>query len=253
MAGLTNALTYNLYLAAITNLAVVDTPTLVSGVATTNDPNFQAMIPNMLDYSELMIQRDLDLMALETSQTYALVSGNSLFQVPVSDFVTVRTIEANSAPLTPVSKEFIQNVYGSGATPGQPLYFAPYGGDQATAGQTSTNFLLGPPPSAAYGVTVTGTVRMPSLYLQATPTNAATGTTFISTWLPDLLVQASMQYVAEYQRNFLANSSDPQMPGAYMAAYQKLLAGAGVEEARKRFAASGWSAAAPAPVATAAR
>lgn len=241
MTSPTNALSYNLYVAAITNLAVVDAPTLVSGVATTDDPNFQALIPNMLDYAELRIQRDMDLLPLETSRTYTLSSGVNTLPLPVADFVTVRTIEANGVPLLPVSKEFIQNCYGSGSTLGSPTYFAMYGGDSATAGNTSNIILVGPPPAGAYGVTVTGTTRAPSLYLNATTPLAASAFTFISQWLPDLLVQASMIYLSLYQRNYLPTSNDPQMMGAFEQQYQTLMGAARTEELRKRFSASAWS------------
>jgi hypothetical protein len=237
----TNALTYNLYIAAITNLAVVDPPTLVAGVATTNDPNFQALIPNMLDYAELRLQRDLDLLPLETERSYALTSGTQAFSFPVADFVTIRTILVNGVPLLPVTKEYCQNVYGTASTLGPPQVFAMYGGDAATAGNTSNNIILGPPPDQAYPMVVTGTTRAPSLYLNATTPLAATATTFISTWLPDLLIQASMIYLSLYQRNYLPTSNDPQMMGAFESQYQTLMNAARTEELRKRFSASAWS------------
>jgi hypothetical protein len=156
----------------------------------------------------------------------------------------------NGAPLTPVSKEFIQNVYGSNALTAQPQYFAVYGGDFSTFGATYQNVIVGPWPDQTYPVVLTGTVRLPTLANYATSGQASTATTFISTWLPDLLIQASMIYVSQYQRNFNPTSNDPQMPGAYEAQYQTLLKGAGVEEARKKFQSAAWSSYSPAPVAT---
>ena len=82
---------------------------------------------------------------------------------------------------------------------------------------------------------------MPTLYLQATTLLAATGTTFISSWLPDLFVMASMIYVSGFQRNFGAMASDPEMSMSYEAQYKALLPGAATEELRKRFEASAWS------------
>ena len=75
--------------------------------------------------------------------------------------------------------------------------------------------------------------------------------TFISTYLPDLLVIASMVYVSGYQRNWSSTSDDPQMAVNYEKQYQTLLKGALVDVAQKRFAARDWTSAPPAPVAEA--
>lgn len=74
--------------------------------------------------------------------------------------------------------------------------------------------------------------------------------TFISQYLPDLLVMASMVYISAYQRNFGKESDDPQMAQSYEGQYQTLLKSATVEEARKKFDAAGWSSQSPATVAT---
>lgn len=74
--------------------------------------------------------------------------------------------------------------------------------------------------------------------------------TFISEYLPDLLIMASMVYISAYQRNFGRQSDDPQMAQSYENQYQLLLRSAGVEEARKKFEAGGWSSQSPSSVAT---
>lgn len=254
MTAPTTPLTYNGFVAQLAVLAVLSTTT-TNGVTSTSDAALNTALPEVLNYAELRLQRDLALQALQTSSnSYSFVSGANLFQVPVADFVVVDTISVNTGssvvPLTPTSKEFIQNVYGSSAGSGVPAYVAPYGGDQSTAGQTSTNFIVGPWPDQSYPAVVTGMQRAPSLALYATQADAATKVTWLSTWLPDLLVIASMIYVSAEQRNWSAQSDDPRMALSYEAQYQALLAGAQVEEARKRFAASGWSAAASPVAAT---
>ena len=62
-----------------------------------------------------------------------------------------------------------------------------------------------------------------------------------------------MIYVSAYQRNFGRANDDPQMAVTYESQYQALLQGASVEEARKKFEASGWSSQSPAPVASPSR
>lgn len=233
-------LTWNTWVSAVANLAVEDV-SLIGGVMTGN-ANFNQALATAISYSELRIERDLDLLALETTRTYTLTSGNNILPLSANDFVTVRTIEAAGVPLLPVSKEFIQNCYGSASASGPPIYFAMYGGDLATGGNVSNNVLLGPPPDQPYATTVTGTIRMPSLYLTAISPTAATATSWISTNLPDALIMCAMVSISAYQRNFSGMSAnDPQMPVSYETQYQELMSAAKIEELRKRFTASAWS------------
>lgn len=237
----TNALSYNEYVTQLANLAVTQVQT-TAGVVEGVDAAFTLLIPQALNYSELRIQRDCNLLPLQTENTaYTLTSSNNILRVSTDDFVTMQTVMVNGAPLLPVSKEFLQNVYGTANPLAQPTYMAMRGGDAATAGKTWIEVIVGPWPDAAYPVTIIGTTRMPSLYKSATTPLAATGTTWISTWLPDLLLMASMIVVSGFQRNFSATSDEPSMPANYEKQYQALLAGAATEEARKRFEASAWS------------
>lgn len=253
MTANTVPLTYNTYIAAVAALAVVDVE-IVSGVAQSNASGFNAITPQMLNYAELRIQRDMDILPLQTSNTYALTPNNNQLQIPVDDFVTLQTISVQTGgqtyPLMSVTKEFLQNVYGSAANLAIPTFFAMYGGDRATGGNTYNNVILGPWPDAAYPIVVTGTIRAPSLYLKATTLLAATATTFISTYYPDMLIMASMIYASAYQRNWGKMSDDPAMAMSYEAAYRALLPAASTEEMRKRFESSAWSSMAPAVAAS---
>ena len=249
----TNPLTYNLYVQQIATLAVLDTTT-VSGVVQGVDASFNLLIPSMLNYAELRIQRDLDLLPSQTQRTYSLTAGNNSLQISVNDFVTIQTLSINSNnvfyPMLPATKDFLLNVYGSPTSTDMPQYYAMYGGDLSTGGNTYNNIIVGPYPDSNYNVVATGTVRLPTLYQNATPSLAATGTTFISTYLPDLLVQASMIYITEFQRNFGASSNDPAMGVTYESQYQTLLRSASVEESRKKFTAAAWSSMSPAVAAS---
>jgi len=142
-------------------------------------------------------------------------------------------------PLLPTTKEFLDAVYGSSFTAnrGQPQYFVPF---------NETLFYLGPVPDKAYPVEVVGTYRPNSL-------SSTNPTTFISLYLPDVFIMASMIYISAYQRNFGRANDDPQMAITYESQYQALLKSALVEEARKTFESSGWSSQSPATVATPSR
>src|ERR1019366_4663564 len=107
--------------------------------------------------------------------------------------------------------EFLQNIYNDSASLGSPIYYAVYGGDLLTGGNTTQYVMVGPYPDQAYPVLLTGTIRMPTLYGFANTAQAGVNATWISTYLPDLLIMASMIYVSGFQRNFSKASDDPSM------------------------------------------
>jgi hypothetical protein len=246
-------LSYDSYIKNLAVLAVINTET-VGGSTRAVDPNFNQIVPQMINYAELRIQRDLDLLPMQQQQSYALQVGVPSFAFPMNDFVTVQNMVVSGggkySALAPTTKEWIQNVYPDSTVEGLPKYFAPLGGDAASSGPTTMIYMLAPSPDQAYNLLVTGTARMPSLAWFANSPQSATGTTFISTFLPDLLLMASMVYISGYQRNFSAASDDPNMAVNYEKQYQTLLKGAMGEELRKRFRASAWSSEAPSPAAT---
>ena len=236
------SLTYSSYVQQIATLAVVPV----------TDQNYTIIIPSMIDYAELRMQRDLDFLSTQIStSSYAFTSGNNQLTLPTSQFIVPQTFEVidgsgNSTPLLAVGKEFIQNVYGSGSTTGIPQYFAVYGGDTATTGNTSQYMIVGPTPNSGYTVRLTGTVR-------SAPLSATNTTTFISTYLPDMFIMASMIYISAYQRNFGRANDDPAMAQTYESQYQALKASALIEENRKKFEAAAWTSYSPAPAATPSR
>ena len=248
----TTPLSYNGFVTQIGVMAVVGSTT-TAGITTLSDPAAQAIIPQMLNYAELRIQRDLDIdQALVPSTSYSLTAGNNLLQLSTNDFITVESIQATvngvPVPLTPTSKEFIQNIFNSAASAGPPLYFADVGGDQLTGGVTFNNFIIGPIPDAAYPLTIYGVQRLPTLNaFGSSQATASTSFTFISTYYPDLLLMAAMVYISAYQRNFGRMSDDPAMAQSYEGQYQVLKAAALGEESRRRFEGDDWTSE-PAPV-----
>ena len=255
---MTTGLTYNTYVEQICTMAVLQWAIDGSGVAypvdypsdpqnVTLNPS-QVMFPQMITYAENRIYRDLDFLFTQTVRNYACTIGDNILAVPTTDFITIQTLSINSSgtaytPLLATTKEFIRNVYGDPTAAGLPQYFAMYGGDLATYGQTSNNIELGPYPDQAYAVRVTGTVRPSSL-------SSSNTTTFVSTYLPDLMIMASMIYVSAYQRNFGRANDDPQMAQSYETQYKELLKASYIEEARKKFQAGAWTAYSPAQAAS---
>lgn len=257
----TNPLSYNLYVQQLGIMAVAQTQA-VGGVYQFVDAPLQGALPQALNYAELRIQRDIDFLNARSSNTYTLTQGNNVFPLPVNDFLIVETAEivqlsggavVNSSPLTPVSKEFIQNCYGGMFSANMPSYFAMYGDTFGDGANTNINILLGPPPNYAYPLRITGVTRLPTLAQYATIGPADTSYTYISEFMPDMLIMASMIYLSAFQRNFSATSDNQEMPMTYEKQYQALRLGAISEENRKKFQASGWSSYSTPTAATAAR
>lgn len=214
---------------------------VINGTFTYTDPNYTSIIPSMIDYAELRMQRDIDFLNVSDTLSFSCTPNNqSLTLGSGYPFVTIQNIGIQDPSTgyvlqcTPVTKEFLYAVYPIGSTSGIPKFFAPF---------NDNIMLLGPIPDQAYGANVTGTVRFPSL----SPTNT---TTFISTYLPDVFIMASMIYISAYQRNFGKLADDPQMAMTYESQYQALLRGAIMDEARKSFEAGGWTSNPPAAAAT---
>lgn len=226
---MTTGLTYSQYKTQIANLAIVPE----------TDPNFVILLPQMITYAENRIYRDLDL--LSTVTTYdqsATASGVRTVVIPQGTFVTIQNVNALTDTTTrntllPVTKEFLDNVWGSSSGSSLPKYFALL---------NDTTIIFGPWPDAIYPLEIIGTIRPPSLA-------ADNPTTFISLYLPDLMIMASMIFISAYQRDFGRQSDDPQMAMSYEAQYQALLKGATVEEYRKKFESVGWTSMSPSPVA----
>jgi hypothetical protein len=241
------------YITQIATMAVVDT----------TDPNFLNILPAMITYAENRIYRELDFLFSSISTTaYTLTTGNRQLSVPAGTFVVPEQInvllplgvtDPNAAtryPLLATTKEFLDAAYGDYTNLAMPKYFCPF---------DDYLFYVGPFPDQNYTVEIVGTYRPQSFGPSNTDTTFLTNyqtytgtaypnyantttTTFISLYLPELFIMASMIYISAYQRNFSsAMGNDPQMPITYETQYQALLKSALEEENRKKFEAAAWS------------
>lgn len=234
---MTTGLNYTSYLAQIALLAVVS-PT---------DTNFLAALPMAITDAENRLCRELDFLTFVTpNTTFALTANFRYMNIPLGTFVTIQNVNVITPagqtnpdlpgnfrnPLTPTDKSLLDAVYGSNTVTDVPQWYAMI---------NESSFVVGPWPDQSYGLEIVGTVRPASL-------SATNATTFISTYMPDLFIAASMVYVSAYQRDFGRTSDDPQLATTWESHYQTLKAGAQVEEARKKMQASAWSSMSP-PVA----
>lgn len=232
------SLTYDQYVGQITNLMVIGS----------TDPNFTTMLPGMIDYAEGRCYRELDLLVTRVTTTTTLSSGVRDVSVPSSlgyyrvvENVNVLTSTSATlatgtrAPVVMVSRDFIDNVYPSGiANTGLPLFCAM---------NTNTTMVLGPSPDAGYTAEIVGTI-------QPTPLSSGNPTTFLTAYLPDVFVAASMVFASAYMRDFGAGTDNPQMSGSWESQYNTLLQSASVETLRQKYQSGGWTHAKPSPVAT---
>lgn len=241
MAGLT----YTTYVSALTTLMVIDD-------ATNTESGFPQILPDIIDYAEQRSYRDLDLLSTvvrDSSATLTVATRNftlptTLGRFVVTNGINVITPSSQTNPelgtrnqLTPCSRDVLEVLWPSATGAGVPTLYAPI---------TDQSFIVGPFPDATYTVEVIGTIRPNAL-------SATNTTTYLSQYLPDLFLAASMIFVSGFQKNFGSQSDDPAAAMSWEAQYGKLLASAATEEQRKRYASGGWASLSPTPIATPSR
>ncbi len=215
----------------------------------TTAADFQLALVNTIDDAEQRLYRELQLLnTVQRDSSSAFVTGTRTFNLPtsLSTFFVVDSIYAITPAgqttadvgtrnfLTPASRPFIDALFPSSNGSGVPAYFAP---------TTQTSFIVGPWPDQAYQAEVVGTFR-PS------PISATNATTILSVFFPDLLIAASMVFLAGWMKNYGAAVDDPQQGVTWEQHLGKLLTSAQTEEAMKKFTSQGWSSKAPAQLAT---
>lgn len=217
---------YTQYIAYLSNTLVVPS----------TDANFVTELPYIIDDAEQRIYRELDLLTtIVRDQTGTLTANSRNFTFPqhfvVSESINVFTpVESttNRYQLVPVSREFLDAVYpneASVATPSVPQYYAMI---------TDQTIIVGPSPDAAYTLEVIGTIR-------PAPLSATNTTTYLTTYLPDLFMAASLVVGAGYLQNYGAMVDNPQQAMSWETHYQSLKESANIEELRKKYQSFAWS------------
>lgn len=229
--------TYATFVQQLSTMAVVD-PT---------DPNFLILLPAAIDTAELRIYQEIDLLSdVSSLQGFSLMANSRSLNVPIATYVMLQEINVITPvgtsnpdlgtrnPCLPTTKEVLDYTWPSVANAGVPEWFAPL---------NQNNTLFGRWPDQNYALELVGIIRPTSL-------SATNTTTFLSVFLPDLLLAAAMVYISGYQRNFGRASDDPQMAVSWEGYYQTRKAAALTEENRKKFTAGGWTSMSPAVTAT---
>ena len=232
------SLTYAQWVAELANLCVIDA----------SDTNFVANLPSTIDDAEQRIYRDLDLLNTVVRDTGTLSVGTRSFTLPqnlgrfvVTNGFNVITPAGTTNPdsgtrnqLVPCSRDVLDLLWPSTTGAGVPSLYAMI---------TDQQIVVGPSPGSAYTIECIGTIRPTSL-------SASNTTTYLSLYLPDLFLSASMVYMSAYMRNWSASADDPKMAVSWQSHYDAELASANIEEARKKYSSGAWGSLAPTPLAT---
>lgn len=220
-------------------------------VQSSTDPTFQTILPRMIEYSENRINSDLDLISTVTTANAICQANNRNLTMPECiyivenvniitptatnpDFGTRNPLERMSVAMMNYTWPTAASISTSTSTAGSvPDYFAVLNAD---------TILLAPAPDANYKAEVVG-IFIPD------PLSATNTETYISQFLPELFIAASMVFGAGYQRDFGATSDDPQRAQSWENQYQLLLKSDMVQEFRKKSQSSQWSPYSPTPLA----
>lgn len=206
------AYTYTTFVAALVQ----------SSIKQTDDPQFASLIPTFIQDAEERCYRDLDLLSTiisdATASTIPSVRNFTLPQPSQGRFVVLQTVNIlqNTLryPLTKLPRPVIDVAFPDSQALDitvMPKAYAPL---------TDQVIILGPSPGDAFLVECIGTIR-------PTPLSSDNTTTFLSSYLPDLLFSAAMVSVKVHM-------SQLQVP-EWMPIYDSQLASANIEEIRNKY------------------
>lgn len=234
------SLNYSTYISTLANLAVMSE----------TDPDFVQILPSAIDYAEDRLYRELDLLNTVTRDTATVTANNRNFTLPsnngrfrVTNGINIYTPASSTTTrnqLVPVSRDYMDAVWTTNTAASATTV------PQNYAMITDQTVIFGPPPGAAFTAEVIGTI-------QPTPLSASNTTTYLTLYLPDLFLAASMIFISGWQKNFGSQADDPKMAVSWESQYKTLFASADAEEQRKKYSSGAWGSLSQTPMATASR
>ena len=222
---------YSQFVQILAGLLVPSSLVTITGSAVTfNDTDFQNELPDIINYAENRIYRDLDFLETRATQVgLSLASNNKILSLAgLSNLVIVLEQVAITVPPSTLTRQSVpyMSLVWAPAPVGPPVDFAMT--DQQT-------IIVGPTPDQSYPVSIYGTIRPPQL-------SAANPTTWLATNLPELYTAAAMIRASGWRKDFAAaGSDDPQASGYWSMEYSRLLEGSATEEARRLAQSASWS------------
>lgn len=189
---------------------------------------FISMLPTIIDQSEQLIYRDLQLVATIVADSSGATTPNQrTFTLPTASgrFVVLQSVNilngTERTPLTKASREVLDFFWPNsvGVLGVTPTKWAPL---------TDQVIILGPSPASALTLECVGTIRPAAL-------SVANPNTFISDYLPDLLLTAAMFFTAGYKQNFGAQADNPKLAISWKDTYDRQLQSAQIEEMQRKY------------------
>lgn len=195
----------------------------------TDDASLVAILPTVIMAAEGRIYRDLSLLATYVSDATGSVGADTRqFTLP-RHFVVLHSVNRvsgnNRLPMVKVSREALDTLYPATVSTDVsdvPLKWAPL---------TDQIILVGPVAGATTQLVCIGEA-FPA------PLTADNDETWLSLWLPDLLLASAMIALTGYMRQYGAQADDPQMATSWRGIYESLLPAAKSEETRRKYAAA---------------
>lgn len=209
---------------------------------TGDDPDFDAMMDDILNFGELRIYRAIpELLGENTRLPSVFTLGSREIAIPVAMFSVKGlsfTTGGVTTPLLPVSMEFIDNIWPARATvitaTSQLQYWTPKDNDTVLVAGT---------PAAGYTAEFFGLVR-------EDPLSSTNPETYLSEKYPDLLLASCLMYAFGYERDYGSQADDPQAAMSWKGVFGELLPGVITQEERLAGRGPGWQNQAPTPLAT---
>lgn len=231
------ALTYAQFKTTVANLLA----------APEDNADFLQILPSAISYAEDRIYRQFSFLNSQrtvpgdtqlSSRNYTLPIPS---EGPIEIVSRINVISGGvRTGLTPVSRDTLDFLWPSDDAPDTdsvPSLFSM---------ETDQTIVVGPVPGTPVDVEVIG-------WINPNPLSDTTTTTYLSTSLPDLLVCAAMVYLSGWQKNFGAQSDNPQQSVSWESQYQILAAGAADMDSRQNFEGPSWTPQAQTPLAVPSR
>jgi hypothetical protein len=211
--------------------------------------DYTTILPAVIQDAEQRIYLDMDFVNTRTtwaSTSFTPGTRKYVFPTTPSVVMVVQGVAAISPPtaatpalgtrnqLEPVSLDYIDSTWPQESMTGLPDSWAMF--DDAS-------IVVKPTPDQAYKVEITGTFR-------PNPMSVSNQTTYIGNVYPNLLVDACMIFLMGYQRDFGAQSDNPQMALSWKSMYDAALKTALAEEQRRKGQGTGWAPFSETPLAT---
>lgn len=204
-----------------------------SSATPSSDPNFNNILPAIINDAEQRIYREIDFLNdREEDSTLPVTVSSRNFTIP-SDIVVVQSLalivptgsDANVGTRVSFLRTSVDAI--NALWPQEAVTSAPVQNQSYYAMLSNTQALIAPTPDKAYTAEVTGVFR-------PQPISATNTTTYLATNFPDLFLAACCVFGFNWQRDFSPQSDDPAAPSQWEALYQLRKASVIDEEARRR-------------------